>query len=77
VRHAILTNNDTVYGGDGNDTLFGDRGRDKLYGEDGDNTFFTRDGRRDTLRGGTSFDTATADTVGSVIDLISEVEENL
>lgn len=71
-----LTGAGTLVGGSGNDTLVGgDFSEDLLEGGDGDDVFFARDGRRDTIRGGAGADRATADTVGSVIDLISEVEE--
>ncbi|MDZ4780569.1 MAG: calcium-binding protein [Planctomycetia bacterium] len=67
-------NNDTLRGGDGNDTLSGGAGRDKLYGDAGDDLLLGRGGSNDRLDGGAGNDSATADTIGDMIDLLFDVE---
>jgi len=65
---------DTLRGGEGNDTLSGGAGRDKLYGDAGNDLLLGRGGSKDRLDGGAGDDTATADTLGAVIDLLVDVE---
>jgi len=58
VGHAILTSNDA----------------EESVGDGGDDLLLGRGGSKDRLDGGPGNDTATADTLGSVIDLVIDVE---
>ncbi|GAB1543238.1 hypothetical protein NUACC21_59120 [Scytonema sp. NUACC21] len=50
-----LSDNDTVYGGNGNDTILGRRGNDSLYGESGNDGIWGEEGD-DSLVGGAGDD---------------------
>jgi Ca2+-binding RTX toxin-like protein len=66
--------NDTLWGGDGNDLLNGGSGHDKLYGQGGNDTLLANDGAKDSLDGGSGFDTASRDNSSSVADQVLNVE---
>jgi Ca2+-binding RTX toxin-like protein len=67
--------NDTLIGGSGNDTLIGGPGRDSMIGNGGNDLFFAKDGQRDTLDGGSGFDTASRDNGPTIFDQVVNVEK--
>jgi Ca2+-binding RTX toxin-like protein len=58
---------DYFEGGAGDDILVGGPGADRLFGLGGNDTLISDDGVRDTVRGGTGFDTADADDLDDVL----------